>query len=136
MLCVFTLLMVQAFGGITGYLCRCGGQQSFTQADHCHGPHSEGCHDDEDQALERAHPHDDESRGDRENHEPVRENLQLVQASSITAPELMPVLLAVLPELPFLSLLKEDTALTTSWRAIRLSPPLSVVVGRTIVLLI
>jgi hypothetical protein len=48
----------------------------------------------------------------------------------------MTVLLAVLPESPFLSLLKEDTVLTTSWRDIRLSPPLSVLVGRTIVLLI
>ncbi len=136
MLCVFTLLMVQAFGGITGYLCRCGGQQNLTQVDHCHGPHSDGCHDDGDHALQKTHSHDDESHGDRENHEPVRENVQLVKSSSVAAPELMTVLLAVLPESPFLTLLKEDTVLTTSWRDIRLSPPLSVVVGRTIVLLI
>jgi hypothetical protein len=135
MLCVFTLLMVQAFAVIPGYLCRCGGQESYTQVDHCHGPHSESCHDSQDHDTAQAHLHDDESSGDREDHEPLRKDVELVQSSGIAAPELMTVLLAVLPELPFLGFRTEDTQLTIPWRNVRLAPPLGVVVGRTIVLL-
>lgn len=135
-LCVFTLLMVQAFGGLTGYLCRCGGQQSFTQSDHCHGPHSEACHSEHNQSVEHSTSHNEEPCGDREEHEPVRKNLLLTQVQSAVAPELLPKLLSVLPEPPFLDLLKEDTSLTTSRRSVRLAPPPGVLVGKTVVLLI
>jgi hypothetical protein len=135
MLCVFTLLMGQAFAALPGYLCRCGGQQSHTQVDHCHGPHSESCHDSQTQDTAQAHLHDNESSGDRENHEPIRKDVELVQSSGIAAPELMTVFLAVLPELPFLGFRTEDTQLTIPWRNVRLAPPPGVVVGRTIVLL-
>jgi len=134
-LCVFTLLIVQAFGGITGYLCRCGGQQSFTQSDHCHGPHSDSCHD-EHNNVDHSDHHEDEGSGDREDHEPVRKNLLLSQSQSVVAPEISPILLFILPEAPFLDLLKEDTSLNSSLRAVRLTPPPGIVVGRTVVLLI
>ena len=135
MLCVFTLLMVQAFSAIPGYLCRCGGEQSYTQVDHCHGPHSESCHDSQDQDTAQSHLHDDETSGDRENHEPIRKDVELVPSSGIAAPELMTVLLAVLPELQFLVFRTEDTQLTIPLRNVRLTPPPGVIVGRTIVLL-
>ncbi|MEI6713935.1 MAG: hypothetical protein WCO60_09295 [Verrucomicrobiota bacterium] len=133
-LCVFTLLMVQAFGGITGYLCRCGTQQSFTQSDHCHGPHSDSCHDGHNN-VDHSNHHEDEGCGDREDHEPVRKDLLLTQVQGVVAPEISPILLFILPEAPFLDLLKEDTSLNTSLRAVRLSPPPGIVVGRTVVLL-
>ncbi|MEI6871809.1 MAG: hypothetical protein WCL08_05950, partial [Verrucomicrobiota bacterium] len=91
LLCIFILLGVQAFGGITGYLCRCGGQEALTQIDHCHGPHSDACHNVEDSAVDDSHSHDESSDADRENHEPVRQTLEVVQSAGVVAPALLSV---------------------------------------------
>jgi hypothetical protein len=39
------MLWAQVFGLHRGFVCDCGGALELTQFDHCHGPHSEACHD-------------------------------------------------------------------------------------------
>ena len=136
LLCIFTLLGVQAFGGITGYLCRCGGQEALTQIDHCHGPHSEACHDVEDRAVENSHLHDESSDADRENHEPVRQTLQVVQSAGVATPALLSVIVAILPELSFLRFHTRDTLLTAAQRNVYFAPPPGVVLRQTVALLV
>ena len=134
MWCALALLVLQTFGGITGYLCRCGGQESVTLTDHCHGPHSEDCH--EDSSSQPACSPDDDSCADQQQHELVRTEVELIQSSDVSAPELLPVLLSVLQDPPFLVLRTEDVHLTVSWLNISPTPPPSIVVGRTTVLLV
>lgn len=141
LLCVFALLGTQVFGGITGYLCRCGGEQVLTRTDHCHGPHSEACHKDTDQNADqdveaRGHMDDESSAGDREDHTPLGGAPEGVQAAGVAAPALVSVLLEVLPEFRLLSVLWKGTA---SWKErcrVAYAPPPGVVVRQSVVLLV
>jgi hypothetical protein len=135
LLCVLTLLLAQSFGVTAGFLCRCGGLDRLTQIDHCHGPHSEDCHNSQEIDNPQSHLHEDSGGGDREDHEPVRSDVELVPSSEIAVPGLIAVLLAVVPKLNFFGFLTEDTQLTIPSRNVRFSPPLGVIVSRTVVLL-
>jgi hypothetical protein len=134
-LCVLTLLFAQSFGVTAGFLCRCGGQDRLTQVDHCHGPHSEECHDSQEIDNPHSHSPEESGGGDREDHEPVRSDVELVPSSEIAVPGLIAVLLAVVPKLNFFGFLTEDTQLTIPSRNVSFSPPLGVIVSRTVVLL-
>ncbi|NBV85044.1 MAG: hypothetical protein EBS01_01985 [Verrucomicrobia bacterium] len=135
LLCVITLLAMQAFGGLSGYLCRCGGQDAFTQMDHCHGPHSEACHDGERQAA-ADHLHDQSNDADRENHEPVRQTLQVVQSAGIVVPALFSVLVAILPDWSFLRFDTRDTWFMVSRRAVYFAPAPGILLRQTVALLV
>jgi len=137
LLCVLTLLGMQVLGGVAGYLCRCGGEETVTQTDHCHGPHSQLCHDSQPHQGEGdTHLHDDEGSADRENHEPVQKNIELVQSSNLAAPLLLQVIVAVLPVVSFPSFLKEDTSLRSPLRkGICLQPP-ALALRKTVALLV
>ncbi len=139
LLCVFALLGTQVFGGISGYMCRCGGEEVLTRTDHCHGPHSEACHKDLEQSsdqgvAEKSHVDDESSDGDRENHTPVGEAPEGVQAAGVAAPALVSVLVAVLPEFSFLRALWKDPSLREALLKESDIPRPGVVVGRTVVL--
>ena len=99
LLCVIALFAAQAFGGMTGYLCRCGGQEILTASDHCHGPHSDACHSDFGDAG--SHSHDESSEADTENHKPVAQSLELLQSSGVEAPELYAIVVAVFSQPDF-----------------------------------
>ncbi len=141
-LCVLTLLGSQMFGGSAGFLCRCGGEQRVTQADHCHGPHSGLCHGSEsDAAHAAAGAHGAGSCAgcsDREEHPPVGSKVDSLQsaASSAEAPELVPVIVAELPELPSLSSLAEDTLLSTPVSYLRTVPSPGEALRKTVALLL
>ena len=141
-MCVLTLLGSQMFGGIAGFLCRCGGEQRVTQADHCHGPHSELCHGaGSDAAHAAAGAHGEGSCAgcsDREEHQPVGDKVDSLQSASASAeaPELVPVIVAELPELPSLSFLAEDTLLSTPVSYLRTVPSPGEALRKTVALLI
>ena len=137
LLCVLTLLGMQVLGGVAGYLCRCGGEETVTQTDHCHGPHSQLCHDSQPHQGEvETHLHDDADSADRENHEPVRKNIELVQSSNLAAPLLLQVIVSVSPVVSFRSFLKEDTALKRSLRKGFHQQPPALALRKTVALLV
>ncbi|MGV3664393.1 MAG: hypothetical protein ACO1TE_29745 [Prosthecobacter sp.] len=79
----------QTFGLHRGWICDCGGVEYVTQVDHCHGPHSEACHDEEN--ADHSIPHDHEGDdGDTHQHAAVVDSLVAKQqndfAFSIAAP--------------------------------------------------
>jgi hypothetical protein len=88
------LLVMQAVGGFRAYVCDCGGQVTWTNVDHCHGPHSADCHDHE-PAI--PHHHDGES-GDREDHEQIVQELKLRSVQGFHVPAIIPVLLSWMPD--------------------------------------
>jgi len=141
-MCVLTLLGSQMFGGIAGFLCRCGGEQSLTLTDHCHGPHSELCHEPQnDTAHAESEAHEEEcctDCSDRENHQPVGRKIDFLHAAaaSAAAPELVPVIVADLPELPSLSFLAEDAILSTPVSHVGTVPSPGVALRKTVALLI
>ena len=130
---------MQVFGGITGYLCRCGGEEVLTRTDHCHGPHSEACHQEVEPSLdegvaEKSHVEDESSAGDRENHTPVGEAPEGVQAAGVAAPALVSVLVAVLPEVSFWRGLWKDPSVRKAVSKVTDIPSPGVVVRQTVVL--
>ena len=62
----------QTFGLHRGFVCDCGGVEQMTLVDHCHGPHSSACHEDEDHSI--PHDHDDEE-GETHEHVAVVDSL-------------------------------------------------------------
>lgn len=65
----------QAFGLHRGWMCDCGGIAHVTQVDHCHGPHSTACHDEELEHHSLPHHHENEDGDDRHEHAAVVESL-------------------------------------------------------------
>ena len=63
----------QTFGIQRGWICDCGDTLRLTFVDHCHGPHSSACHEDEDHDL--PHQHDEDEHEDRHEHAAVVEDL-------------------------------------------------------------
>lgn len=130
-LCVLALLVAQTFGSRAGYLCLCGGEAVPTPVSHCHGPHGKDC------ATKEAHgiaSHEEEETGDRKDHQVVSKELTLRQADG--GPQLLhpQVLLAVLPVLDELAESQAAKAPACSSVDFGKSPPLGVVVARTVVL--
>jgi hypothetical protein len=134
LLCVFALLASQAFGGMTGYLCRCGGQEVLTGSDHCHGPHSKACHSDFDDT--RSHEHDHSSETDTENHTPVAQALELLQTSGVDAPELIACLVAVFSQPDFRAALRMDASLKVLLRNKHYVRHPGVILRQTVALLV
>lgn len=72
----------QTFGLHRGWLCDCGGVAFITQVDHCHGPHSEACHEEDN--ADHATPHEHaggDKGGDTHEHAAVVESLLAKQPS-------------------------------------------------------
>lgn len=61
------MLWAQVFGLHRGFLCDCGGVAEVTAMDHCHGPHSEACHEHEEEIPCRGEG--DEHHDDADTHE-------------------------------------------------------------------
>lgn len=86
-LALLTIASAQVFGMDRGFLCDCGGMEKITAADHCHGPHSAVCHEDE--AEEPCHESSDgHHKGDTHEHLALIESLlaSLSPALSFSAP--------------------------------------------------
>jgi hypothetical protein len=130
LLCLMALLVVQATGGIHAYLCDCGGQTRWTKVDHCHGPHSIGCH-----AEDFDVPHQEHGDpGDRHEHEQIAQELLLRSVEGLQVPALIPVLLTWMPDV---SKWQEASAVVRQLLVEpEASPPPGVAVARTVVFLI
>ncbi len=126
------LLCAQAFGIGRGYWCDCAGIVEWTVQDHCHGPHAEACHDDDLTSL--GHQESDEL-GSRRDHQQIRDDVQSRLTSTLEAPALVPLLVAVIePEFSLpLPAAVWNSGVGEKWT--RGSPP-GVVVARTVVFLI
>jgi hypothetical protein len=86
--------------------------------------------------AEESHVDDESSDGDWENHTPVGEAPEGVQAAGVAAPALVSVLVAILPEFSFLSVLWKDPSLRKAVSKVTDIPPPGVVVRQTVVLLV
>lgn len=80
----------QTFGLHRGWLCERGGVEHITQVDHCHGPASHACHENEDDDDHSTPHHHEEGDNDTHQHVRVTESLVAKQqndaALSISAP--------------------------------------------------
>ncbi|MBE2284654.1 MAG: hypothetical protein IAE77_14445 [Prosthecobacter sp.] len=73
LLALLAIGWAQTFGLHRGFMCDCGGVERLSQVDHCDGPHSAACHEEE---HEPAPAHDDEEDvGDRHEHAAVVDSL-------------------------------------------------------------
>ncbi|HCN76551.1 MAG TPA: hypothetical protein DIT13_05050 [Verrucomicrobiales bacterium] len=81
----------QTFGIHHGWLCDCGGVERITLVDHCHGPHSHDCHEDEDHDV--PHHHEDGEDEDTHRHTAVVDDLVAKHHEAYSAQA--PVLLAL-----------------------------------------
>lgn len=79
----------QTFGLHRGFACDCGGMEQITQVDHCHGPHSTACHEEENADHSIPHEHEEDD-GSTHQHAAVVDSLVAKQqtdfAFSIAAP--------------------------------------------------
>ena len=78
----------QTFGLHRGWLCDCGSEEQITWMDHCHGPHSADCHEDEDHSVPHEH---DEDNGDRHQHAAVIDSLVAKQQNDTALQIFAPV---------------------------------------------
>ena len=86
LLTVLVMGLAQVCGLQRGFDCDCGGLERLTVLDHCHGPHTSECHDNE---LAHEHDEDEEDGEDRHDHAPNVEELLSAAASgsySVPAP--------------------------------------------------
>lgn len=85
---ILAVAWAQAFGIQRGWLCDCGDTLRLTLVDHCHGPHSSACH--EDDAHDLPHHHEEEDEESHE-HTAVVEDLlgKQHEVSTIHAPVLV-----------------------------------------------
>lgn len=84
LIALFAVCWAQTFGLHRGFMCDCGGQEQITVVDHCHGPHSTACHEDDDHAVPHQHDEDD---GDTHQHAAVVDSLVAKQQND-TVPQL------------------------------------------------
>jgi hypothetical protein len=99
----------------------------------CTGPHGEKCHKDE--SKQRSDTPDDGEKGDRKEHEQVKEDFTGTTVNVPNCAIPFPVFLAVLPELLLSIPASLDVPLeyfTESYSA----PPSGIAVARTVVLLL
>ncbi len=79
---LFAMAWVHAFKPARGFECDCGDEPAFTLHEHCHGPHSEACHDHEDEA-DACHDHDDlPPDGDTHHHTALIDSMLALKADS------------------------------------------------------
>ena len=102
---ILAMLWAQVFGMQRGYACHCAGVLHITAVDHCHGPHSEGCHDHD--HADPCHSSDDHAdREDTHEHDAIVESLTAHQASIVPIATPEPALAAwAMPEWLLASLL-------------------------------
>ena len=132
-LCVLALFVAQSFGSRPAFVCFCGGKPVATETSHCHGPHGEQCHADEHDGTGE---HSEGKSGDREDHQVVSQDVEMLPAQAalqVTAPQ---ALLAVLPRLATVISRQEAKVAVNYFVDLGESPPLGVAVASTIVLLI
>ena len=128
------VLCTQLFGIGSGFLCDCAGQPVFTTSDHCHGPHGAHCHVNvEPSHLQKSDP----DRGDTRSHDRVARGFQSTPAfaAGVVPPEPLLHVVFVLDRLPCGDEVAPLAALRYAADE-RGSPPFSVAVSRTVVLLI
>ena len=123
LLCVLLVVSAQCFGVGRAFLCECSGVVRMTQVDHCHD--AEPCSE-----------HKNECDGEeRQDHAIATEELRSVTSGSLAAPEMVPVLVAILPRSD--RLVRETRAVEL--REVRLNasrPPPAIVTARAVELLI
>ena len=132
-LCFFAVLGAQLFGVTRAFLCDCSGTKEVVKVNSCTGPHGEKCHKDESQ--QRSDTPDDGEKGDRKEHEQVKEDFTGTTVNVPNCAIPFPVFLAVLPELLLSIPASLDVPLdyfTESYSA----PPSGIAVARTVVLLL
>lgn len=120
LLAFVAMLWAQVFGLHRGFVCDCGGVAEVTAMDHCHGPHSEACHE-HDEESPCHQDHDDDAN--THEHSALIERLvagNVIDMVAVPAPLVsvveMPVWLAVEPVL-FEEMVssKSDPPLRRSW---------------------
>jgi hypothetical protein len=129
MLCVFALLVAQTIGRQPTYVCDCGGKLMLTQSSHCYGPHDAECHSDPAKG--------EQGTGERKDHEAVSHEMQarpIEAAPQLVSPQVLTAILPVIHAL-FTSAEFEIPAVCYEAAAGE-SPPLSVIVARTVVFII
>lgn len=104
----------------------------WTAQDHCHGSHDVSCHD---EASAQPGHEESDGLGDRRDHQEVREEVQSRLISTLEAPALVPMLVAVLENEYATSVPPPAFSHGAAARWSRGSPP-GVAVARTVVLLI
>jgi hypothetical protein len=112
LLCFIALLGTQALGGVRGYISDCGGATEWTVLDPC-----------------------STSGEDAPPHEQVREDVQIRLLPMLMAPELVPVLMAVLGD-ELDDLVFSRAPALDAVGEVEAGPPPGVVVARTVVFLI
>jgi hypothetical protein len=135
---LFALMGAQVFGLQRGYVCDCGGMVELTEFDHCHGPHSAACHDEESPVEHHSHGHaDDECGGDTHHHAPYVESIEFFkqQNGGFAPPSLAGVLSAV-PLILSLPLAEPPEVVVRITPHNDRSPPECLRVARTQVMLI
>jgi len=79
-----------------GFECDCGDTPVFTVQEHCHGPHSEACHEHDDATPH--HDHDDlPADGDTHHHTALIESLLALKADSSQLASLAAITPILLP---------------------------------------
>ncbi len=105
-LVLLALGWAQVFGMSRGYVCDCTGEAEIIAFDHCHGPHGETCHDEND-------PLHHDCGDDTQEHTPLKEPVQAkqlaAQMSSFPAPVL--AVLATLEPLTMLLAFNEQASI-------------------------
>lgn len=92
------MLWAQVFGLHRGFVCDCGDVAEVTAADHCHGPHSEACHEHEEEPLCRGEG--DEHHDDADTHEHAALVERLKAASATQMHVMAPTPLVSVMEMP------------------------------------
>lgn len=78
---LLAMAWVHAVRPVRGFECDCGGTPAFTLQEHCHGPHSEACHDED--VEEPFHAHDGlPADNDTHHHKALIESLTVLRADS------------------------------------------------------
>lgn len=97
-LAVLAVACAQVFGLGRGYLCDCGGVEKVTMADHCHGPHSEACHEHEED-LPCNSEDDQHYEGDTHSHTALIESLRASPVSHLQVAAPVPVVIGfIMPQ--------------------------------------
>jgi hypothetical protein len=93
------MLWAQVFGLHRGFLCDCGGVAELTPFDHCHGPHSESCHDHEEESPCHHDEDDHADETDTHEHTALIEELVAGHVTSMHVAAPAPLVsIAVMPE--------------------------------------
>jgi hypothetical protein len=121
------MLWGQVFGLHRGFVCDCGGVAEVTPMDHCHGPHSEACHEHEEEIPCRGEHDEHHDDADTHEHAALVERLvagHVIDMVAVPAPLVsvieMPAWLAVEPVLigggDFCQVLhRDDVSRRRSW---------------------